>query len=364
MNEGLNEALQPPHITPQVSAVLDSWNEDIGSVIRWAVHRLDRHVVRPIERAVGLKEDAQRAAKLCARVDDGCTHRVLSGGRRRQADQFLGGLGDLFSGVPERWETKRSLPARTLGEIGDQLEYLVEKIEQRVSKACSTRGLKTEEDTRRKFYKKVLGTDLLEAVEPYLGQGATAAGVTAVPDARRQSLVTSERLTGVERELTVRLEEAEKDLAESQRTVAALREENERLQQAIQEVHGERKVPASPTEAEEKYPAGAGVDPLEFLKQHYGCYLSHFGAPETVLYQDQLRRFDEGLFRAVENRLYYLRTKKKEADTPRMKDVVPPKKDRTTKELNEACGEEFLKKPRLVSAAAYRVRLSKNRRRS
>lgn len=75
-------------------------------------------------------------------------------------------------------------------------------------------------------------------------------------------------------------------------------------------------------EDQRRLPIRDRVDPLWYLEEYYGEFLTYFGAPENLLSQSDLRNIDLRFFRILDARVNYLRRR-----DPRQADlatILPP----------------------------------------
>jgi hypothetical protein len=84
------------------------------------------------------------------------------------------------------------------------------------------------------------------------------------------------------------------------------------------------------------------VRPLDFLKTHYGQYLSAFGAEENRVYQDQIRAHDRKLIEGVKNQL------RAEGKGRKVSDFVKTRSARVDRELENVSVEDLKRKPQLA----------------
>lgn len=87
---------------------------------------------------------------------------------------------------------------------------------------------------------------------------------------------------------------------------------------------------------------------LAYLEQHYGQWLTCFGAPEDRIYQDQIRAHDRSLVKGVDNEL------REKASGRKIRDYIPTRSARVDEELARSSVEGLLKNRRLVRALAAR----------
>lgn len=109
-----------------------------------------------------------------------------------------------------------------------------------------------------------------------------------------------------------------------------------------------------PLDPRKKYPVGGGVDPLDWLRVHWGHRLKYFGAPADSLYLDQLRHLDNGLLRSLQNRFNYMKrcSSGENSSALSLREIIPSKADRNSRRI------EHLKEISPADAAAllYRYR--------
>jgi hypothetical protein len=94
------------------------------------------------------------------------------------------------------------------------------------------------------------------------------------------------------------------------------------------------------------------VMPLDFLKTHYGQWLSAFGAEENIVFQDQIRHHDQGLIKGIENQL------RAEGEGRKVSDFVKTRSARVDREL-ENTDPEYLRK---AHREASRLEVASKRR--
>jgi hypothetical protein len=97
---------------------------------------------------------------------------------------------------------------------------------------------------------------------------------------------------------------------------------------------------------------GKQAESLDFLEEHYGQYLSHFGAEENILFQYQLKDLDDKLRISCMNRVNYLR--RRGELSIKFADIVPPMSKETDQILSETPDEEILKMVSLHHSKKYR----------
>jgi hypothetical protein len=85
------------------------------------------------------------------------------------------------------------------------------------------------------------------------------------------------------------------------------------------------------------------VRPLDFLKTHYGQWLSAFGAEENRVYQDQIRAHDPDLIKRIDNQL------RTEGKGRKVRDFVKTRSARRDRELENASAEDLRKNHRLAA---------------
>ena len=91
--------------------------------------------------------------------------------------------------------------------------------------------------------------------------------------------------------------------------------------------------------------------PLDFIKAHYGKWLTKFGAPEDAIYQDTLRKYDPKLLYGIENQLREERQSRKGRD--KVRDFIKPRSARIDREV-EAFTSDSLKHAQRLRAAMIR----------
>lgn len=82
---------------------------------------------------------------------------------------------------------------------------------------------------------------------------------------------------------------------------------------------------------------------LDFIKTHYGQYLSAFGAEQNSVFQDQIRAHDPKLVQGVKNQL------RQEGKGRKLHDFVKTRSARVDRELENVTVEDLKKDPRLAS---------------
>ncbi len=97
------------------------------------------------------------------------------------------------------------------------------------------------------------------------------------------------------------------------------------------------------------------LDSLEWLEKHWGKYLKKFNKDKDFIFQDQLRRLDPNLMKAVENQCC--------RNGLKVKDFIAPKKERTDMEL-AIVGEYGILNAARLAIAKQRRSLSENKKSS
>jgi hypothetical protein len=87
--------------------------------------------------------------------------------------------------------------------------------------------------------------------------------------------------------------------------------------------------------------------PLDYLKTHYGQWLSAFGAEQNNVFQDQIRSHDPGLIKGIHNQF------REEGRGHKLHDFVKTRSARVDREL-ESINSAYLKKAERLSAAIRR----------
>jgi hypothetical protein len=95
--------------------------------------------------------------------------------------------------------------------------------------------------------------------------------------------------------------------------------------------------------------------PLEFIKEHYGQWLSAFGAEEDRVFQDQIRAHDPKLIKGVDNQFRYEKKKRK------LRDFVKTRSARVDRELPNVSVENLKEKERLAITLRLRERRAAER---
>jgi hypothetical protein len=88
---------------------------------------------------------------------------------------------------------------------------------------------------------------------------------------------------------------------------------------------------------------GEKAKALDYLKTHYGQYLTAFGAEQNNVFQDQIRAHDPKLIQGVKNQL------RGEGKGRKVSDLVKTRSARVDQELENVSVEDLKKKPRLAS---------------
>jgi hypothetical protein len=100
------------------------------------------------------------------------------------------------------------------------------------------------------------------------------------------------------------------------------------------------------------YPSGG--DALAWLEEHWGDYLKYFGADRDYLSQDQLRKLDPKLMRALDNQIRYKNRKGTMKETVR--DIIPAKSERLDIEVEDLSPEERQEIWRTARATSTRAK--------
>lgn len=96
------------------------------------------------------------------------------------------------------------------------------------------------------------------------------------------------------------------------------------------------------------------VDAIKWLGKYWGKYLKYFGAHQDVLFQDLLGKLDPGLLQALKNQIR-LKNRTTQFST-KLAQILPPKKERITCELQKLTQDEISKYYKLRSAVRQRSR--------
>jgi hypothetical protein len=84
------------------------------------------------------------------------------------------------------------------------------------------------------------------------------------------------------------------------------------------------------------------VTALDYLKTHYGQWLSAFGAEQDSVFQDQIRAHDPDLIKGIDNQL------RTEGKGRKVRDFVKTRSDRVDRELENVSVEDLKRKPQLA----------------
>jgi hypothetical protein len=370
----------------------------LKDLIGEAIDTTFRHVFAPLEIATPSNQDWQSAGDLLckkAQSRDDCVMLVLSGRTpQSQLEKFFFGLGSVFHQMRDSRElcqTSRHTPLYVVG-IAQNLNILFSEIKQKFGQlyARPPRDLRITGSICQRFLVDILEDPLKTGlkvrkdsftaflpnayVEDFGNRGSSNSSDQASIELQqlREALVAAEYKAAENalalaeaRECELRalksIAEAQKDIARLTEAVCTLRAENQGLRSRL--YHPPLQCDSLITdedgskEVAEKYPIGKGDDPLEWLKVHYGHKLTYFGASEDTLFQDQLRKSDPGLLRALENRLYY--AKKRNGGTGvSLREIIPAKTDRSTRRLALASVSvaAFESDPSLLSILRHRLR--------
>lgn len=91
---------------------------------------------------------------------------------------------------------------------------------------------------------------------------------------------------------------------------------------------------------------GRGSDPIAHLREHYGQWLTYFGANDDKVFQDQVRKHDLRLVKTLSSLLSKRRNL--EETVPFLSDILPSYSDRNTRILNSLTLGQLLQDPRLA----------------
>jgi hypothetical protein len=94
---------------------------------------------------------------------------------------------------------------------------------------------------------------------------------------------------------------------------------------------------------------------LDFLKTHYGQYLSAFGAEQNSVFQDQIRAHDRGLIKGINNQL------RKEGKGRKLQDFAKTRSARIDQELENVSAADLKKESRLASTLYSRLKRAAKR---
>ncbi|HKH47655.1 MAG TPA: hypothetical protein VKM72_23610 [Thermoanaerobaculia bacterium] len=114
-----------------------------------------------------------------------------------------------------------------------------------------------------------------------------------------------------------------------------------------------RNVPKFPAD-QRSIPRKDRIDPLEFLREHYGVFLVYFGASRNLISQADLQRWDPVLLVALTNRVNYLT--RKHGHQMELREMIPRYSDLVSERLKEAPREKLLVNARLGEALRARER--------
>jgi hypothetical protein len=117
-----------------------------------------------------------------------------------------------------------------------------------------------------------------------------------------------------------------------------------------------RNIPKFP-EDQRSIPRKNRVDPLEFLREHYGEFLVYFGASQNQISQSHLGEVDPVLIVSIRNRVNYL-VRKQGWDTE-LREIVPPYSEFLTQQLEGVPRDRLLVSAQLGHALQTRERRAK-----
>jgi hypothetical protein len=317
----------------------------------------------------------------------------LAGGLPQgQFEQFLGGIGDIFGALSQRYSKGLTPNAPILDQtiqIAKEFNATLDLIRgglaailewdwderPRLEKSCAESLAKSVLGEVSRFLSLIPEKDVpakltsarcLEGSFCFFVPGVEStvgSGDEGELESFREVLIAAERKT--EDYLRELVEARRRDL-ENLRAIATVQSEVSRLTRLTCELKAENQgfrdqlqgdglppvIPMEAVDEAERYPVGEGKDPIEWLRSHWGHRLSYFGASQNTLFQDQLRKYDPGLMQAMENRLKYER--RKNGAAPRLREIVPTKADRNSQRLATAlAGLES--NPDLPYVAVYRL---------
>jgi len=363
---------------PATGAGCDSRDlrDQVRNLIDHAIESVYGRLFEPVGNLSGY-EKIRHKRLLCDKAEnrDGCVDLVLGTAEAptntpsEQLENFFFGLGSLFWQMREARGRKpaphpRPAPAQQfLFRWVEDLNSTLEEILTGFAKIqCTQEGISLAREIRERFIADLLGDD-----HPFWGIISTDDCFAICPHkSYSKSILSQEMLsegsptfTGDQelelRELRDKLLIAERRAAEnaatavearrnelhSLETIAEIQQEIVRLTRLVCELRAENQglrgqlvknelVPEptiEPVDEAEKYSGGPGIDPLEWLRTHYGHRLAYFAASQDTLFQDQLRKLDPLLFQAIENKLNYER--RKGGSGVRLRDIIPTKADRS-----------------------------------
>jgi hypothetical protein len=99
------------------------------------------------------------------------------------------------------------------------------------------------------------------------------------------------------------------------------------------------------------------IDPLEFLRLHYGEFLAYFGASRNRISQLHLGEIDPDLLTSVRNRVNYL--VRKQGWKTELREIIPPYSGLLTEQLEAVPRDQVLSKARLGMTLKARERRAK-----
>jgi hypothetical protein len=89
---------------------------------------------------------------------------------------------------------------------------------------------------------------------------------------------------------------------------------------------------------------------LDFIQEHYGHWLSAFGAEQDAVFMDQIRKYDRRLITGIENQL------REEGQGRKLGQFIKPRSARTDRELAHLTVGDLQRIPRLGSTLSSRQR--------
>lgn len=93
--------------------------------------------------------------------------------------------------------------------------------------------------------------------------------------------------------------------------------------------------------------------PLEFIREHYGQWLSAFGAEEDRVFQDQIRAHDRKLMQGLRSQLHEER-KNRKGEERFVRDFIKSRSARVDREPENISIEDIKKNPRLATTLYWR----------
>lgn len=172
---------------------------------------------------------------------------------------------------------------------------------------------------------------------------------------QRQHPLTRDSVLQIFSELLQSIERLE----EEERT-AVIREINQQVQALMRRLRSEGTgTPQPPDKAPALFPGRREADPIKWIEDYYGQYLTHFGASADTLFRPHLKLLDETLVNAATQALKDQRRKEKDefgkAVTPTLGKIVPTKKAKGDRELQERSLDEIFADRRLAMLLYQRL---------